>query len=50
MPFGLVNTLATFQVYINIFIASLLDYFILIYLDNIFIYLKNLEEYKEHIY
>jgi hypothetical protein len=31
------------------FIASLLNYFIVIYLDNIFIYLKNLKEYKEYM-
>jgi hypothetical protein len=35
--------------HINTFIASLLNYFIIIYLNNILIYSKNPEEYKEHI-
>jgi hypothetical protein len=31
------------------FIAGLLNYFIVIYLDNILIYSKNPKEYKEHM-
>jgi hypothetical protein len=42
MPFSLANALATF-------IVSFLNYFIVIYLDNILIYSKNPEEYKEHM-
>ena len=49
MPFSLANALATFQAYINTSIASLLNHFIVVYLDNILIYSKNPEEYKEHI-
>jgi len=49
MPFSLANALATFQAYINISIAGLLDHFVVIYLNDILIYSKNPEEYKEHI-
>ena len=49
MPFSLANTLATFQAYINIFIARLLNYFVIIYLNNILIYLKNPKEHKKHM-
>ena len=49
MPFGLANALATFQVYINMLIAGLLNYFVVMYLDNILIYSKNPEEHKEHV-
>ena len=49
MPFSLANALATFQVYINTFIARLLNYFVVIYLNNILIYLKNPKKYKEHM-
>ena len=49
MPFSLANALATFQAYINTSIASLLNHFIVVYLDNILIYSKNPKEYKEHM-
>ncbi len=41
MLFGLTNTLATFQGYINKILAEKLDIFIIVYLDNIFIYIKS---------
>ena len=41
MFFGLSNTLATFQEYINKILAEKLDVFINIYLDNILIYTKD---------
>ena len=41
MLFGLSNTLATFQKYINKILAEKLDIFIIIYLDDILIYIKN---------
>ena len=41
MPFGLFNTLASFQSYINKFVAKKLDIFVVVYLDDIFIYIKD---------
>ena len=42
MPFGLSNTLVSFQGYINKILAKMLDIFDIFYLNNIFIYIKNL--------
>lgn len=48
MPFRLTNTLATFQGYINNILVQKLDVFIIMYLDDIFIYIKSIkEEYVE---
>ena len=41
MSFGLSNALASFQRYINIILAKMLDIIIIVYLDNIFIYTKD---------
>lgn len=42
MPFSLANTPASFQGYINKILAENLDVFVIIYLDDILIYIKNL--------
>jgi hypothetical protein len=49
MPFGLINALAIFQAYINKALSRLVDYFIVIYLNNIFIYFKPGEDYYTYI-
>ena len=49
MQFGLINTLAIFQKCINNILGEYLDEFIIVYLDNIIIYLITKEEYKEYI-
>ena len=41
IPFGLFNALASFQGYINEILAKKLDIFVIIYLDDIFIYTKD---------
>jgi hypothetical protein len=50
MPFKLANILAIFQVYINTILIGLLNYFIIIYLDNILIYSRNKNKYYNYIY
>ena len=42
MPFELFNIPASFQSYINKILAKKLDVFVIVYLDNIFIYIKDL--------
>jgi hypothetical protein len=49
MPFGLTNIPILFQEIINYILYKYLDIFIVAYLDNIFIFLKTLEEYKKYI-
>jgi len=50
MPFKLTNAPALFQAIINYILREYLDIFVIIYLDNILIYLKTLDKYKEYIY
>ena len=47
MPFGLTNAPATFQGYINKILAEKLDVFVIVYLDDIFIYTE--DESKGHV-
>ena len=49
MPFSLINTLAIFQAYINKALFRLINYFIVIYLNNIFIYFKLREDHYAYI-
>jgi hypothetical protein len=49
MPMGLTNASATFQHVMNIIFKDYLDDFILIYLDDILIYSKNLKEHRDHV-
>jgi hypothetical protein len=49
MPFGLTNALATFQAYINKALSRLVNYFIVIYLNNILIYFKPREDYYTYV-
>ena len=42
MPFGLSNALASFQSYINKILAEKLNIFVIVYLNDIFIYIKDL--------
>ena len=47
MLFRLTNTPATFQGYINKILAKKLNVFVIVYLDNIFIYTKS--KSKEYV-
>ena len=49
MPMGLINAPAIFQKLINHVLYDHLDDFVMIYLNNIFIYLKTQEEHEEHV-
>jgi hypothetical protein len=49
MLFGLTNIPATCQQLVNNTLKEYLDDFVLAYLDDILIYSKNLEDYKEQV-
>ena len=49
MSFGLYNTPATFQTYINNALKDLLDITYIIYIDNIIIFSSNRVDYIRHI-
>ncbi len=50
LPFGFINISIIFQVIINHILKDFIDKIVVIYLDDIFIFSKTLEEYKEYIY
>ena len=50
MPFRLINTPTTFQVYINKALSDMLDLCVVVYLDNILIYSMNKEDHERNIY
>ncbi|GBG74436.1 hypothetical protein CBR_g18848 [Chara braunii] len=49
MPFGLTNASATFQAAMTTEFRHMLDRFVLIYLDNILVYSRSVDEYVEHL-
>ena len=50
MPFGLTNSPAVFQWFMNNILGDLLDKCIMVYLDDILVYSNDLKEHKEHIH
>src|SRR5438034_10306610 len=49
VPFGLINTPATFQSYINYALYDLVNDFCIVYLDNILVFSKSKKEYQKHL-
>jgi len=49
IQFRLINALITFQKQINSILGEHLDKFIIVYLNNIIIYLISKEEHREHV-
>ena len=49
MSFKLINAPAMFQTYINNILREHLNVFVIVYLDNILVYLINKEDHKEHV-
>ncbi|GBG59707.1 hypothetical protein CBR_g54812 [Chara braunii] len=49
MPFGLTNAPTTFQAAMTMEFRGMLDWFVLIYLDDILVYSRNLDEHIVHL-
>lgn len=49
MPFGLTNAPAVFQALINYVLCDLLNRFVFVYLDNILIFSRSLDDHRQHV-
>jgi hypothetical protein len=49
MSFGLTNAPAHFMYHMNSVFIPELDKFVMVFIDNILVYSKNMEEHEEHL-
>jgi hypothetical protein len=49
MPFGLTNTLTQFMYLMNSVFMPELDKFVVVFINDILVYSKNMEEHEEHL-
>ena len=49
MSFRLINAPVMFQTYINNVLREYLNMFVIVYLNNILVYLKNEKAHKKHV-
>ncbi len=49
MPFGLVNSPAVFQSFINDVFRDMLDHYVIVYIDDILVYSETLQEHVQHV-
>jgi hypothetical protein len=49
MPFGLMNAPAHFMYLMNSVFMSELDKFVVVFIDNILIYSRSMEQHEEHL-
>ena len=49
MPFGLTNAPSAFQRFMNTIFADMLDVCVVVYLNDILIYLDNKEDHRKHV-
>jgi hypothetical protein len=49
MPFGVTNALTIFMDYMNRIFHPFLDKFVVVFIDDILMYFKSIEEHEEHL-
>ncbi|MBW0501169.1 hypothetical protein O181_040884 [Austropuccinia psidii MF-1] len=49
MPFGLTNSHAPFQNLVNDIFSDIIDFYLVVYLDNIMVFFKSEEEHVTHV-
>ncbi len=49
MPFGLTHAVASFQSYINEGFRPYLEITVIVHLDDVFVFPRNLSQYKKHV-